>query len=126
MHAGTPRRISASAHKPLASVDNAISGNNVALGLILEPCGLNLDIGWTRHVVQDVVMELVMQIYVELVDKRLAQKLSVAIAIMLTLKNQMMTISRGAFASFFALSHIITPLNALYRPLRCQIARNYR
>lgn len=72
MHAGTPRRISASAHKPLASVDNAISGNNVALGLILEPCGLNLDIGWTRHVVQDVVMELVVQIYIELVDKRLA------------------------------------------------------
>ena len=72
MHAGTPRRIVAGSHKPLASVDYIVFGDNIALALILKPCGLNLGIWRSWHIVQDVVMELVMDVYIKLVNKSLA------------------------------------------------------
>lgn len=118
-HASPPGGVCADVSEPLASLADAVLVDKPLVSLIDLPGVFKLLLGRFRYIVQYVLVELVVNLYVKLIYKGLSQKPSVAIAIVISLEDEMLMVAVIMLAALFLAqssspsSHSIAPFHFL-------------
>lgn len=96
-HASPPCRVCAGVSEPLASLADVVLVDKPLVSLIDLPGVFKLLLGRFRYIVQYVLVQLVVYLYVKLIYKGLSQKPAVAIAIVLSLEDEMLMMTVKVF-----------------------------
>ena len=117
VHASSPCWITTSISEPLAGLHDVVLVDKPFVCLIYLPCSFKLPFGRLRYVVEYMAVQTVVCIYIKLINERLAQQESIAIAIMRSLEYQMLMVAVIMLAALFLAqssspsSHSIAPLH---------------
>ena len=124
VHASSPCQIAANISEPLASLADVVLVNKPLVCLIYLPCSFKLPFGRLWNVMEYMAVQVVVNIYIKLINERLAQQESIAIAIMRSLEYQMLMVAVKMLAALFLAqssspsSHSIAPFHFQKRYFR--------
>ena len=124
VHASSPCWIATNISEPLASLADVVLVDKPLVCLICLPCSFKLPFGWLWDVVEYMAVQVVVNIYIKLINERLAQQESVAIAIMRSLEYQMLMVAVIMLVALFLAqssspsSHSIAPFHFQKRYFR--------
>lgn len=131
VHASSPCWITTRISQPLASLADVVLVDKPLVCLIYLPCSFKLPFGRLWYVVEYMLMQIVVYIYIKLINERLAQQQSVAIAIMRSLEYQMLMVAVIMLAALFLAqssspsSHSIAPFHFQKRYFRFFLSLPY-
>ena len=131
VHASSPCWITASISEPLAGLHDVVLVDKPLICLIYLPCSFKLPFGRLRYVMEYIAVQVVVYIYIKLINKRLAQQDSIAIAIMRSLEYQMLMVAVIMLAALFLAqssspsSHSIAPFHFQKRYFRFFLLPRY-
>ena len=118
VHASSPCWIAANISEPLASLADVVLVDKPLVCLIYLPCSFKLPFWWLWNVMEYMAVQVVVRIYIKLINERLAQQESIAIAIMRSLEYQMLMVAVIMLVALFLAqssspsSHSITPFTS--------------
>ena len=124
VHASLPCWIAANISEPLASLADVVLVDKPFVCLIYLPCSFKLPFWWLWNVMEYMLMQVVVYIYIKLINERLAQQESIAIAIMRSLEYQMLMVAVIMLVALFLAqssspsSHSIAPFHFQKRYFR--------
>ena len=131
VHASSPCWIATSISEPLASLHDVVLVYKPLVCLICLPCSFKLPFGRLRYVMEYIAVQVVVCIYIKLINERLAQQQSIAIAIMCSLEYQMLMVAVIMLATLFLAqssspsSHSIAPFHFQKRYFRFFLSTPY-
>lgn len=131
VHASSPCLIAANISEPLAGLHDVVLVDKPLICLIYLPCSFKLPFGRLWNVVEYMAVQVVVYIYIKLINERLAQQESVAIAIMRSLEYQMLMVAVIMLATLFLpqssspSSHSIAPFHFQKRYFRFFLLPHY-
>lgn len=117
VHASAPRRVGTDIGEPFAGLADIVLVDKPLVSLIDLPGVFKLLLGWFRYIVQYVFVQFVVYLYVKLIYKGLSQKPAVAIAVVLSLEDEMLMVAVIMLAALFLAqssspsSHSIAPFH---------------
>ena len=117
IHASSPCWIATRISEPLASLADVVLVDKPLVCLIYLPCSFKLPFGRLWNVMEYMAVQVVVRIYIKLINERLAQQESIAIAIMRSLEYQMLMVAVIMLVALFLAqssspsSHSIAPLS---------------
>ena len=131
VHTSSPCWIATRISEPLASLADVVLVDKPLVCLIYLPCSFKLPFGWLWNVMEYMLMQIVVYIYIKLINERLAQQESIAIAIMRSLEYQMLMVAVIMLAALFLAqssspsSHSIAPFRFQKRYFRFFLSPHY-
>ena len=131
VHASSPCWITANISEPLAGLHDVVLVDKPLVCLIYLPCSFKLPFGRLRYVMEYMLMQIVVYIYIQLINERLAQQESIAIAIMRSLEYQMLMVAVIMLTTLFLAqssspsSHSIAPFHFQKRYFRFFLLPHY-
>lgn len=131
IHASSPCWVATSISEPLAGLHNVVLVYKPLVSLICLPCSFKLPFGRLWNVVEYMAVQVVVCIYIKLINERLAQQESIAIAIMSSLEYQMLMVAVIMLATLFLpqssspSSHSIAPFHFQKRYFRFFLLPHY-
>lgn len=131
VHASSPCWITTSISEPLASLADVVLVDKPLVCLICLPCSFKLPFGRLWNVMEYMLMQVVVYIYIKLINERLTQQESIAVAIMRSLEYQMLMVAVIMLATLFLAqssspsSHSITPFHFQKRYSRFFLLPHY-
>lgn len=131
VHASSPCWIAANISKPLASLADVVLVDKPLVCLIYLPCSFKLPFGRLWYIVDYMAVQVVMYIYIKLINERLAQQETIAIAIMRSLEYQMLMVAVIMLVALLLAqssspsSHSIAPFHFQKRYFRFFLSHHY-
>ena len=131
VHASSPCWIAANISEPLASLADVVLVDKPLVCLIYLPCSFKLPFGRLWNVMEYMAVQIVVCIYIKLINERLAQQESIAIAIMRSLEYQMLMVAVVMLVALFLAqssspsSHSIAPFHFQKRYFRFFLSPHY-
>ena len=131
VHASSPCWITTNISEPLASLADVVLVDKPFISLICLPCSFKLPFWRLRYIMEYMAVQVVVYIYIKLINERLAQQESIAIAIMRFLEYQMLMVAVIMLAALFLAqssspsSHSIAPFHLQKRYFRFFLLPHY-
>ena len=131
VHTSSPCWVAANISEPLASLADVVLVDKPLVCLIYLPCSFKLPFGRLWNVMEYMAVQVVVRIYIKLINERLAQQESVAIAIMRSLEYQMLMVAVIMLVALFLAqssspsSHSIAPFHFQKRYFRFFLSPHY-